>query len=432
MSMSKVMSGKTTSWLVIADDLSGAADCAIGFAAAGACTMVTLDAAAADSALAADVIAADVDSRRMAPAQAAARNVEAWDRLGHGHGDQPRRLYKKIDSTLRGNWAAETAALLPHAGVAIVAPAFPATGRTTLGGCVFVSGEPLGESDIWRLEGLSGRADMAALLAAHDVRTAVVALEVVRAGAAAVRAAVDALIAQGTQAVVCDAESEVDIGVIAAATAALSAPTFWVGSGGLARALATTSDGVTASADAGTAPDAADAADAGAHRQGPVLALVGSMSGVSGRQAALLRARTGMDHLEIAPQVLREGPAHGTWQTLQDDIGARLRAGHDLLIGIGRDEAFDTAEGPRLSNALAALVLPSFDCVGGLIATGGETARAMLAAADIATLQLRHEVEPGVPLSRTLEQPARHVATKAGAFGSDAALWLAWRAMQAV
>jgi len=420
MSMSKVMSGKTTSWLVIADDLSGAADCAIGFAAAGACTMVTLDAAAADSALAADVIAADVDSRRMAPAQAAARNVEAWNRLGHGHGDQPRRLYKKIDSTLRGNWAAETAALLPHAGVAIVAPAFPATGRTTLGGCVFVSGEPLGESDIWRLEGLSGRADMAALLAAHDVRTAVVALEVVRAGAEAVRAAVDALIAQGMQAVVCDAESEADIGVIAAATAALSAPTFWVGSGGLARALATASDGLTASA------------DAVAHRQGPVLALVGSMSGVSGRQAALLRTRTGMDHLEIAPQVLREGPAHGTWQTLQDDIGARLRAGHDLLIGIGRDEAFDTAEGPRLSNALAALVLPSFDCVGGLIATGGETARAMLAAADIATLQLRHEVEPGVPLSRTLEQPARHVATKAGAFGTDAALWLAWRAMQAV
>ncbi len=413
-------------WLVIADDLSGAADCAIGFAAAGARTMVTLDAKAADDALAgiadADVIAADVDSRRMAPARAAACNVEAWQRLGGARAVQARRLYKKIDSTLRGNWAAETAALLPHAGVAIVAPAFPATGRTTRGGCVFVNGEPLGESDIWRLEGLSGVADMAALLAVHDVRTAVVELDVVRAGDAAVRARIAAFVAEGVRAVVCDAESEADIGVIAAATVSLDTPAFWVGSGGLARALAT--HGSPAERGQGSASGIE-------HRKGPVLALVGSMSGVSGRQAALLRARTGMDHIEIAPQVLRDGSAHASWASIQQDIAGRLQGGRDLLIGIGRDEAFDTAEGPTLSNALAALVLPSFDHVGGLIATGGETARAMLAAAGIATLQLRHEVEPGVPLSRTLERPARHVATKAGAFGTDAALWLAWRAMQA-
>ncbi|WP_342052438.1 MULTISPECIES: four-carbon acid sugar kinase family protein [unclassified Cupriavidus] len=413
-------------WLVIADDLSGAADCAIGFAAAGARTMVTLDATAADDALAgiadADVIAADVDSRRMAPALAAASNVAAWRRLGGTPADRPRRLYKKIDSTLRGNWAAETAALLPHAGVAIVAPAFPATGRTTRGGCVFVNGEPLGESDIWRLEGLSGRADMAALLAVHDVRTAVVDLDVVHQGAQAVQATIAAFVAKGVQAVVCDAESEADIGVIAAATGSLKNPVFWVGSGGLARALATAVP---------TGEDDRSAGDVTEHRKGPVLALVGSMSGVSGRQAALLRTRTGMDHLEIAPQVLREGPAHASWPSIQEDIGQRLRGGHDLLIGIGRDEAFDTSEGPKLSHALATLVLPSFDCVGGLIATGGETARAMLAAAGIATLRLRHEVEAGVPLSRTLERPARHVATKAGAFGTDSALWLAWRAMQA-
>lgn len=408
-------------WLVIADDLSGAADCAIGFAAAGARTVVTLDATLARDTGNADVIAADVDSRRMAAADAAARNLDAWRRLDGAN----RRLYKKIDSTLRGNWAAETAALLPHAGVAIVAPAFPATGRTTRDGCMLLNGEPLGDSDIWRLEGLTGLADMVALLAAQNVRASAIPLEIVRAGADGLRTAIEALVHDGVQAVVCDAETEPDIATLAQATAALSTPaairTFAVGSGGLARALATVASSGSAIADT----------DNAVRRPGPVLTLVGSLSGVSGRQAALLREQTGMDAIEIAPQILRVGAGHADWQSAQQDIAQRLINGQDLLISIGRDEAFDPAEGPKLSTALAALVLPWFHHVGGLIATGGETARAMLAAADISTLVLRHEVEPGVPLSHTLEQPPRRVATKAGAFGTDAALWRAWQAMKA-
>ncbi|MNL51682.1 hypothetical protein D3C87_1747990 [compost metagenome] len=56
----------------------------------------------------------------------------------------------------------------------------------------------------------------------------------------------------------------------------------------------------------------------------------------------------------------------------------------------------------------------------------------MLSAAGIGALTLRREVEPGVPLSDTPALPgvpARRVATKAGAFGSEAALWHAWQAM---
>ena len=422
-------------WLVIADDLSGAADCAIGFAAAGARTVVTLDANAArdpghdagrDTGQA-QVIAADVDSRRLAPAAAAARNLQAWRQLDGAQ----RRLYKKIDSTLRGNWADETAALLPHAGLAIVAPAFPATGRTTRDGCMFINGQPLGDSDIWRLEGLSGRADMVALLAARQVRAAAISLATVRAGADMLRGAIEALAQDGIQAVVCDAETEADIATLAQATVALSTPAFWVGSGGLARVLATVAPGTGAAATASAAIDMTDTPAGAARRAGPVLALVGSLSGVSGRQAALLRQETGIDAIEIAPQTLRDGAGHAAWRAAQQDVAQRLDHDRDLLLTIGRDDAFDPAEGPLLSTALAALVLPWFHRVGGLIATGGETARAMLAAAGISTLVLQHEVEPGVPLSHTLEIPPRRVATKAGAFGSDAALWRAWQAMKA-
>ncbi|MDN7922927.1 four-carbon acid sugar kinase family protein, partial [Burkholderia gladioli] len=52
--------------LIVADDLSGAADCAIAFAAAGRRTVVSLDASA--PARPAAVLAIDTDTRRLAPA----------------------------------------------------------------------------------------------------------------------------------------------------------------------------------------------------------------------------------------------------------------------------------------------------------------------------------------------------------------------------
>lgn len=408
------------SWLIIADDLSGAADCAIGFATHGARTVVTLDSARADvvtdvvTDVVADVVATDIDSRRMAPHDAATRNLDAWR---HHAGD--RRLYKKIDSTLRGNWAAETAALQPVAGLAIVAPAFPATGRTTRDGHMFVKGQPLEDTDIWRVEGLSGAADMTALLAAQHLRTARISLYTIRAGVAAVRAQLTNWLADGCQAVVCDAEIEQDLLTLAEASINLDAPVFWVGSGGLARALSA------------AAPVTGTHAEATLVRHdGPVLTLVGSMSGISGKQAAYLCEHAPVECLVVPPQALREGARHAAWVATEQSIAECLGAGRDLLVSIGRDNAFDPAEGPALSSALAQLVRPHFEHVGGLIATGGETARAMLAAVGIGALTLQCEVEPGVPLSETSASPVRRVATKAGAFGTEQALWLAWQAMR--
>jgi uncharacterized protein YgbK (DUF1537 family) len=396
-------------WLVIADDLSGAADCAIGFAASGWRTFVVLTADRRPEA-AAEVIAADVDSRRLSPAEAANRNLAAWESFG-GAG---RHLYKKIDSTLRGNWAAETAALQRVAGLAIVAPAFPATGRTTRGGCQYVNDQPLEASDIWRLEGHDGRADMVALLSAQGLRVAGIGTDILRGGDAVLRSYLRDLAGQGVQAVVCDALADGDLAALAAA--APDIPHFWVGSGGLARHLSPRSGG------AGGASAAAKPSI-----RGPVLTLVGSLSAVSARQAELLVQRGEIPSLEIPPVVLRAGPSHGDWAGWMAHLAASISAGRDLLVSIGRDDLFRIEEGPRLSEALARMVAPYFDDVGGLIATGGETARAMLQAADIGVLELVSEIEPGVPVSCTLGPAPQHVVTKAGAFGTETALYAAWR-----
>ncbi len=91
----------------------------------------------------------------------------------------------------------------------------------------------------------------------------------------------------------------------------------------------------------------------------------------------------------------------------------------DLLLRIGRDDAFDPAEGALLSAALAALVKPHFAALGGLIATGGETARAMLSAAGIGSIELIAEIEAGVavgkPVATCALRPHLRIVTKAKA-----------------
>jgi len=75
---------------------------------------------------------------------------------------------------------------------------------------------------------------------------------------------------------------------------------------------------------------------------------------------------------------------------------------------------------------LAALVAPHFGRLGGLIATGGETARAMLGAANIRSLELLAEIEAGVAVARPGATARPAIVTKAGAFGSEHALYGAY------
>ncbi|WP_296186746.1 four-carbon acid sugar kinase family protein [Pseudomonas sp. UBA1879] len=400
--------------LIIADDLSGAADCAIAFAGAGLSTVVTLD--AAHDTGAASVVAIDTDTRRLSVAQAGERTLTAWQTLRK----PGQRLYKKIDSTLRGNWAAEVAALQPHVGLAIIAPAFPATGRTTLSGRVMVNGQPLETTDTWKLEHADRSADIASMLGDAGLRVAKLSLEALRGSSAALLQHITEVAHSEADALIVDAETTEDLRTLAVATTTINAPLFWVGSGGLARELAALPYLLSTPAQTPVAPR---------EKYAPTLVLVGSLSSVSERQCALLKERADIGELVVPPAVLRQGPAHGDWAGWELRIRAYLRGGDDLLLRIGRDDAFNPAEGAQLSTQLAAMVRPHFAHVGGLVATGGETARAMLGAAGIGSLQLLCEIEAGVAFGLPISTQDGHrpgVVTKAGAFGTDHALYAAW------
>src|SRR3954468_25027972 len=138
--------------VVIADDLTGAADCAASSAALGYTGVVLLHSPGNRKCKAVwpntDILSIDANTRSLT-AEHASELTTGLVRLCDSRnvncpGDI---LFKKIDSTLRGNVAAEIAALL-HARRSIhrtntklsvlMAPALPAQGRTTVGGRLFV------------------------------------------------------------------------------------------------------------------------------------------------------------------------------------------------------------------------------------------------------------------------------------------------------
>lgn len=392
--------------LILADDLSGAADGAIAFTRSGLSAVVVLsDADAAKTHGAADVVAIDADSRRVPPDVAAAINA----RLARQYLTDDLLFYKKIDSTLRGNIAAELAALTPLAGLAIVAPAFPATGRITRGGRAYLHGVPLEATETWRRAQLTGIADLTAILARGSVRPTRAGLDLVRGEPDALRDALDRMARHGAMAVICDAETEADLAAIAAASTRLACRHFWVGSAGLAHHLARASGLI------GATPPVS------LQLSGPVLVAVGSRSDVSRVQSQRLAREPGVRALTVRPAALLQGRGPD-WQAASRGLNDALQQGADVLLTISGGNSVALETGAPLCAALGRLVAPVATRLGGLLASGGDTARGLLGALGATGLRPTCEIEPGVVLSMAEGGRPLPVVTKAGAFGGPGTL----------
>jgi uncharacterized protein YgbK (DUF1537 family) len=126
--------------LIIADDLTGALDTGIQFSKIGVDTVVSINPGELVSDT--DVIVADTESRHLLPETAyerVRRVLYVTGEVGY--------IYKKTDSTLRGNTGAEFKAIIDETSHPVIfIPAFPEMGRTTKNGIQYINGVPLGES----------------------------------------------------------------------------------------------------------------------------------------------------------------------------------------------------------------------------------------------------------------------------------------------
>jgi D-threonate/D-erythronate kinase len=345
----------------------------------------------------AQVLAIDAATRSMSADRAAAtvaRIVANYKHANYEHAPG-RVLFKKLDSVLRGHIGPELAAMRSAGtpAVIVMAPALPAQGRTTVDGCQWLNGLRLVDADAQKMLGSAG------------LTSAQISLVSIR-GAPSRLAAAMAELARRYDALVCDAETDGDLQAVAAAIAALpqagwDGSIIWAGSSGLAQHI----------------PEAMGIGGASSPSEdprfrGPILLVVGSRTAVAHQQAREAGHAAGMTTVLLAPEKLREGCGLA--------LGDALASGNDVMTVI--DSSDEAAEDPRLCAALASWVLPHLNKVGALIATGGETARAVLAMSDITSLRLLREVEPGVPLAVSTGAREIPVITKSGSFGNRATL----------
>ncbi|MBE7196547.1 MAG: four-carbon acid sugar kinase family protein [Parafilimonas terrae] len=409
-------------WLILADDLTGAADCAIAFAKRGLHTTVRWrgEPEAADEA----VLSYDANSRGLQAPEAASRHAAVIAAL-HRPGT---RVFKKIDSTLRGQPMAELAATLSHfraqtgAAFGILAPAFPGTGRTTEDGRIIVHGQPLEETETWRRDHTYPTGDLAAVLLGTGIAAEVIALDTVRADTGRLRAALAAA-AERAEVAICDAANDDDLVRIAHATHAAGEPPlspglFWIGSGGLADALAQVSETPSSAPPPLGRP------------AGGTLVVVGSLAALSRQAARTLAADPAIRHVPVDPAFAfaDETIVARTAET----IAGSLRAGEDVLVELMMGGAPDLSQGPAFADALGRLLAPATRHMGGLAATGGETSAAILAHCGVDGLRLVDEIEPGISLGLTLGSITVPIVTKAGAFGDEGSLLRAVHRLRAV
>jgi D-threonate/D-erythronate kinase len=402
----------TDNWLILADDLTGAADCAIPFAKNGIDSIVTWGERDDAEEEQPTVLSYNLDSRTVSASDAVARHRKVLDRcLRPGI-----KLYKKIDSTLRGHPGAEIAVTLQAmsslAGTAfgILAPAFPATGRTTINGRVRVGDQPLEDTEVWQRDHSYPNSDLVDMLATAGVRAHKVPLDVIRSGVDTLKSTFDGVGAKGALVAVCDAMTQKDLDTIVSASLPASEGTFFIGSAGLAHSLASCMMG-----------ERLRPIDKVCSTRGALI-VAGSLAAVSRTAARSLAAIPNVRDVRVAPEILCDSSAEEERAAITRAVIDALEAGEDVLIEmlVGREPSLSL--GPRLAAHLSEMLEPAAMHMSGLVATGGETASALLSHFGVRGIRLVDEIDPGVCLGVTLGDMCVPVVTKSGAFGDPESL----------
>jgi D-threonate/D-erythronate kinase len=341
-----------TTLRLIADDLTGALDTAAQFTGRIGPLPVLLDrvTGAPEASYALNLSCRDGDEKT---AVACTR-----DSLGCYSGAD--LAFKKIDSLLRGHWAAELAEVV-QSGMfrrIVLAPAVPAHGRLTRDGLQMLA-QPFGDPVLIK--------DVAAELKRHGVSSRGI----------------------GCQIVLLDAESDADLDAIARRYATEPA-TLWCGAAGLARALAQ------------QPPRTARPLDQ------PHLVIVGSRHPVTLRQVEVFGA-TRPDRL--AP-ITAEPSFVGRVLTTLETFGCCVLV-PALPSGLSEREAAE-----RIARGLE-LLSRRLRALGGLTVIGGETFAAVCRVLKATRLSVDGEFLHGVPASHIESGLCSGTlcASKSGAFG---------------
>jgi 4-hydroxythreonine-4-phosphate dehydrogenase len=365
--------------VVLADDLSGAAEAASVFLGRRPSPTLRLHPGARTGP---GVTVVDLNTRALtvADAQRAVRAASSGV-------PADAMVIAKIDSLLRGHVAGWTD-VLAERGPVIVAAALPALRRTVRDGVLHVDGVPLHQTRAWHAEKSSPPVSLAELFGTRPtlpIPAGADLLELLPHAAAEGRIAI------------CDVEDDTDLDRVLAASRAVPGAHL-VGTSALAAAVART-----------LPPGFPDATPRTASHV--VLTVVGTAEPVAAVQVSHLVA-SGTRHLAVDADHLLSGTADPATLTRELDGGS-------VVLTIGGDVR--PARSEALATALAGFVVAGqAPHRADLVLTGGATARAVVDALGLTALQPVREVHHGAVVS--IASDGRAIVTRPGSFGDPTSL----------
>ena len=389
---------------LIADDLTGAMDTGLQFSKRGLETLVSMRWRHLPEA---EVIVINTDSRAIRASEAYRRSLDI------ARGTKGRLLYKKVDSTMRGNVGFELRALCEvlHPRCIVVAPAFPRGGRTTLGGIQRVNGRPLEQTFFahdprWPMRN-SHLPTLLMQQAGKEVGH--VGIEPVTGG---VETLMEALRARPEQIIVVDALEQRHLHTIAQALVSLGEGWLPCGSAGLAdewaHAWGLRRDIVPTRPRPGA---------------GPVLIISGSRNDVTTSQLARASDKLGIQRVDLDVRGCHD--AEREIGRLSAACLAMLREGRDVILTSSYSPLI-AGGGTLVSQVLSGAVarIAARQHLGGLFLTGGDIAIDTCRILDVLALRIAEELQPGIPGGRIIGGACdgHWIVTKAGGFGDEDAL----------
>ena len=227
---------------IIADDLTGANDTGLQFHLKGCNTQILFDSTGDFNNKFSQAWAISTETRNLPPEKAADIVFDVTKKILNNLNAE--HIYKKIDSTLRGNIAVEILAVLKATeyDAAIILPAFPQEGRITVGGYHLLKGIPLERTEFARdPRSPIYESHIPTLLKSqidNENLVGLIEFKTVAKGAGPILRELQTLINNGKKLIVVDSTSTTDMEQVALAISKSNFEILPCGSAGLAQILA--------------------------------------------------------------------------------------------------------------------------------------------------------------------------------------------------
>ncbi|MCM3443517.1 four-carbon acid sugar kinase family protein [Metabacillus halosaccharovorans] len=412
---------------IISDDLTGANDSGVQLAKKHLTSTVVFDYETSTLATKPDVLIVDTDSRAKKQEEAYKAAYQAalyLQKEGYQH------LYKKVDSTLRGNIAAELSAVeqVYQPEVVVVAPAFPKMNRQIIDGNHYVNGVLITDTEFSKDPKTPVTEAFIPELFKHyqDREIALINKRMLGQSVEEINQLITTILNQGVTWFVCDSETEEDLQRICSVFSSLNKKTVWAGSAGLIEYL----------------PDALQLTHENEVNQEEIkiektLVVSGSLSQVTREQLCKIESLKNSFFMEVDPATL----VKNTFKLDHyiDQLNQQSEYEHYVLYVEASNENRDSAKkageelgltltevSENISRGLGQIakgLLDNCASIHGLVLTGGDTAKAVCSELAISEMELYSEVEPGLPFGRLRSEDRSYWAvTKAGGFGHEQSL----------